>query len=183
MAKDERLARHLHIPLQAGSDEILKKMNRHYTTQTFFNKIQRIRSIVGDVAITTDVIVGFPGESDELFAQSVAFIEIVNFAELHVFPYSVRTRTPAASFPGQVDVLVKKARVHTLLDVSSKLKANYAAKYVGMPLTALIETYDESSGAYFGHTSNYLDVYVTSEEDLTHRVVNIIYDPTKATLR
>lgn len=182
MAKDERLARHLHIPLQAGSDEILRKMNRHYTTQEFFQKITRIRSIVGDVAITTDVIVGFPGESDDLFRKTVEFIEIVNFAELHVFPYSVRTKTPAATFPLQVAGPVKKARVHTLIALSSKLKTSYAAKYDGMPLNALIENYDTEKQMYYGHTSNYLDVYVASENDLTHQVINIIFHPEKSSL-
>lgn len=175
MAKDERLARHLHIPLQAGSDEVLKRMNRRYSTSAFLEKITKIRSIVGDVAITTDVIVGFPGETDALFKNSYEFIKKVNFAELHVFPYSVRSRTPAAKFADQVEPNVKKERVRTLISLSNELKLAYSKKYVGMTLSALIENYDEVSGYYMGHTSNYLDVKVKSDNDITHQVIDVVF--------
>lgn len=180
MRQDDRLAKHLHIPLQAGSDAILKKMNRHYTTAAFLEKITRIREIVGDIAITTDVIVGFPGETDDLFNDTVAFIKKVNFAELHVFPYSVRSRTPAASFKNQVDASIKRERVTTLIRLSEELKKVYRKPYIGQRLTCLIESKEEATNLYYGHTSNYLDVKVASDNDLTHQVIEILYDPVQS---
>lgn len=177
MRKDDRLAKHLHIPLQAGSDTILKRMNRHYNTTLFLEKITKIRRIVGDVAITTDVIVGFPGETDALFQETVDFIKKVNFTELHVFPYSVRSRTPAAGFKDQVDAMIKKERVTTLIDVSMALKMAYSHQYKGQRLSCLIESREEGTNLYCGHTSNYLDVKVESEVDLTHQVIDVIYEP------
>lgn len=176
MAKDERLARHLHIPLQAGSDDVLRRMNRRYDKKGFLEKINKIREAVGDIAITTDVIVGFPGESEAHFQETVAFIKEVNFSELHVFPYSVRTKTPAATFKDQISPQVKKERVQTLIALSNELKRKYSEKYIGETLSALIETYDENKGVYVGHTSNYLDVYVESKKNITHEVINIKYD-------
>jgi threonylcarbamoyladenosine tRNA methylthiotransferase MtaB len=177
MRKDDRLAKHLHIPLQAGSDTILKRMNRHYNTALFLEKVTKIRRIVGDVAITTDVIVGFPGETDALFQETVDFIKKVNFTELHVFPYSVRSRTPAAGFKDQVDAMIKKERVATLIDVSMALKMAYSHQYKGQRLSCLIESREEGTNLYCGHTSNYLDVKVESEVDLTHQVIDVIYEP------
>ena len=177
MRKDDRLAKHLHIPLQAGSDAILRRMNRHYNTAQFLEKVSKIRAIVGDVAITTDVIVGFPGETDALFQETVDFIKKVNFAELHVFPYSVRSRTPAAGFKDQVDAMIKKERVATLIDVSMALKKAYSHQYKGQRLSCLIESREEGTNLYCGHTSNYLDVKVESEVDLTHHVIDVVYEP------
>ncbi|MFA7449541.1 MAG: tRNA (N(6)-L-threonylcarbamoyladenosine(37)-C(2))-methylthiotransferase MtaB [Bacilli bacterium] len=173
MQQDERLARHLHIPLQAGSDDVLRRMNRRYDTAAFLAKMHKIRAAVGDIALTTDVIVGFPGESEEDFQITYDFIKKVNFSELHVFPYSVRSKTPAASFKDQVSPPTKKARVQTLITLSNELKKAYSEKYVGETLSALIETYDMEKDLYIGHTSNYLDVYVRSERDLTHELVTI----------
>ena len=119
------IADHLHIPLQAGSDKILKNMNRKYDTQYFRNKINKIRSIRPDISITTDVIVGFPGETDELFEESMSFCKEIEFAKIHVFPYSVRKGTPAAKFPNQVDGNIKKERAHRLLELSKELEKNY----------------------------------------------------------
>lgn len=176
MAKDERLARHLHIPLQAGSDEILKRMNRRYDRAGFLTKINKIRALIPDIAITTDVIVGFPGETDALFLETVEFIKLVNFSELHVFPYSVRSRTPAATFKNHIDPAVKKARVHVLLELSNTLKTKYATEFIGKTLSTLFESYDATTATYYGHTSNYLDVQVKSREDLRHTVHNVVFN-------
>ncbi len=175
MHEDTRLARHLHIPLQAGSDEILRRMNRRYNTAYFLERINYIRTLVPDLALTTDVIVGFPGESDELFAQTVAFINKVKFSELHVFPYSVRTRTPAARFNDHVAPDVKKARVHTLLALSEQLHLTYSEKFIGDVVTVLVETYDENEKVYKGHTTNFLEVSVKSDDDLRHQIVKVVY--------
>ena len=175
---DERMAHHLHIPLQAGSDEILHKMNRHYNTGKFVDKIDKIRNIIPDIAITTDVIVGFPGESDDLFNETINTIKRVNFAELHVFPYSVRTRTPAARMALQVDPAVKKTRVHQLLELSEQLKAHYYSLFKDQNLKVLIETFDEKINAFTGRTSNYMVVKVNSDLDLAHNVINVKFNPT-----
>lgn len=176
MKNDARMAHHLHIPLQAGSDTILKKMNRHYDTKQFIEKIDRIRQIIPDIAITTDVIVGFPGESDELFQETITTIKRVNFAELHVFPYSVRTRTPAARMSDQIDPQTKKDRVRSLLELSDRLKNQYYALFDGRRLKVLIENYDSEKQSYLGHTSNYVLVEVKSKEDITHKVVEVTYN-------
>lgn len=177
MLKDKRIARHLHIPLQSGSDEVLRRMNRHYTTSEFIHKIENIREKVPNIAITTDVIVGFPGESEKLFNETVAFIKKVNFTQLHVFPYSARTRTPAASFKEQVLGPVKKERVRTLINLSEDLYRSYAQRFVGEKMQVLIETYDDKEEVYVGHTTNYLAVRVKSDSDIKHEVITIIYDP------
>lgn len=176
MRDDKRMARHLHIPLQAGSDEILKRMNRHYDTHKFIEKIDKIREIMPDIAITTDIIVGFPGETDELFLKTIETIKRVNFAELHVFPYSVRTRTPSARMKDHVDPEVKKARVKTLLELSSVLAHRYYHQFEGQVLDVIIENYNADEDVYYGHTSNYLLVKVKANEDLTHKIVNIIFN-------
>lgn len=177
MQKDARLARHLHIPLQAGSNTILKRMNRHYDKSAFKAKMEKIRAFLPNVALTTDVIVGFPGETDELYAESKAFIEKIAFSELHVFPYSVRSRTPAASFKGHVDPQVKKARVRDLIAVSGRLKETYAKQFIGQRLSVLIENYDKENDLYFGHSTNYLDISLCSDKDITHQVVDVVFTP------
>ncbi|MGI6734955.1 MAG: tRNA (N(6)-L-threonylcarbamoyladenosine(37)-C(2))-methylthiotransferase MtaB [Bacilli bacterium] len=177
MLKDKRLARHFHIPLQSGSDEVLKRMNRRYTASEFLNKIASIREIVPDIAITTDIIVGFPGETNELFEETVAFIKKANFAQLHVFPYSARTKTSAASFKNQVDGPTKKERVRKLLAISEQLKKKYATKFIHKEQEVLIETFDPKTNLYFGHTTNYLEVKVKSDVDITRQVIKVIYNP------
>jgi threonylcarbamoyladenosine tRNA methylthiotransferase MtaB len=172
---DKRMAHHLHIPLQAGSDEILKKMNRHYDTRQFTEKIEAIRRIVPDIAITTDVIVGFPGETDELFEETVHTIRRLNFAEMHVFPYSVRTRTPAAKMKAQIDPQIKKARVHKLIELSDHLKSLYYQKFNGCILEVLIENQETKTGLYYGHTSNYMLVRINATEDVKHKVVSVVF--------
>lgn len=172
---DSRMAKHLHIPLQAGSNEILRIMNRHYHVDKYCTKIEQIRSSIPDIAITTDVIVGFPGETTELFAETIATIKRVNFAELHVFPYSVRTRTPAARMANQIDGEEKKARVRTLMALSDALKDTYYHRFDGQVVKVLIENYDSTSECYLGHTSNYLLVKVKSDTNLTHQVVEVVF--------
>ena len=148
---------HLHIPLQAGSDEILKLMNRHYNIEDFKNIINKIRNKIPNIAITTDVIVGFPNETDELFKKTVENIKEINFAQLHVFPYSPRKNTIAANMKGQIDPSIKKERVQILLNLSRKLNGAYIEKYLNKELDILFETID-SEGYLVGHSSNYIKV-------------------------
>lgn len=148
------IADHLHIPLQAGSDTILKKMNRKYDTDYFRKKIAEIRSIRSDISITTDVIVGFPGETEELFEETYQFCKEMRFAKLHVFPYSIRANTAASKFKDQIDPSVKKERARRLIALSKQLEISYMEQFIEKEQEVLIET--SKDGWSQGHTSNYL---------------------------
>lgn len=163
LEKNKKVCDHLHIPLQAGSDEILKRMNRKYDLKYYEDKINRIRSIRPNISITTDIIVGFPYETDELFNSTLDFAKKMNFSKIHVFPYSKREGTSAASMPNQVDDKIKKIRVKKLMELSDKLEKEYYDKFKGKDLDILIEECDNNVS--IGHTSNYL--MVTLNECLT----------------
>ena len=155
---EERFTKHLHLPLQAGSDEILKAMNRHYTTAEFARLIENIRRAVPDIAISTDIIVGFPGETDELFHKSMEFVSSMNFAKIHVFPYSKRAGTPAAAMSNQVDENIKKQRVHLMQQIEKRSSLNFHTKFLGKSMDVLFEQTHENYTE--GLTSNYIKVYV-----------------------
>lgn len=159
---NNKVCNHLHIPLQAGSDEILKRMNRKYDLAYYEEKINKIRSIRPDISITTDIIVGFPYETDELFSETLEFSKKMNFSKIHVFPYSIRVGTAAASMPNQVDEVTKKVRVKKLMALSKKQEKEYYEKFKGKELDILVEECDNNVS--IGHTSNYL--MVTLNENL-----------------
>ena len=159
---NKKVCNHLHIPLQAGSDEILKRMNRKYDLAYYEEKINKIRSIRPDISITTDIIVGFPYETDELFSETLEFSKKMNFSKIHVFPYSIRVDTAAASMPNQVDEVTKKVRVKKLMALSKKQEKEYYEKFKGKELDILVEECDNNVS--IGHTSNYL--MVTLNENL-----------------
>ena len=159
--ENEVIVDHLHVPLQAGSDEILKLMNRKYDLAYFEEKLQKIRDIRKDISITTDIIVGFPLESEELFQKTITTARAFNFSKIHVFPYSKRANTKAALLPNQVDEAVKKQRARELLFVSHELEKKYATKFIGKDLEVLFE--EVKDGISIGHTSNYLRVKVKGE--------------------
>lgn len=152
------LAKHLHIPLQSGSDSVLKRMNRKYDSAQFVSKLQTLRSRLPDIALTTDVIVGFPGETDEEFEETIETIKKCDFNMLHVFPFSAREGTKAFLMKDQVAPNVKKERVHRLLDLSNELWDKYTNKFIDKDLEVLIEKYDEENRIASGHTSNYIDI-------------------------
>lgn len=155
---------HMHIPLQAGSDEILKLMNRKYDLKYFFNKIKEIRTIRPEISITTDVIVGFPGETEELFQKTINTCKELELTKMHVFPYSIRKGTVAESLPNHLDQSIKKDRARRLLEVSKELEKNYFNKYIGKEVEVLIE--ETKDGYSYGHTGNYL--YVKINKELEH---------------
>ena len=155
---------HMHIPLQAGSDEILKLMNRKYDLNYFYNKIKEIRSIRPEISITTDVIVGFPGETEELFQKTINTCKELELTKMHVFPYSIRKGTVAESLPDHLDQSIKKDRARRLLEVSKELEKNYFNKYIGKEVEVLIE--ETKDGYSYGHTGNYL--YVKINRELEH---------------
>ena len=162
---------HLHIPIQSGNDNTLKRMNRHYTTQEFEQKYLKKKKKLPSLSITTDVIVGFPGETDEDFESTYQWIKKLHFNQLHVFPYSKRKGTPAARMKDQVDESVKKQRVKALLDLSHTLMREYAQQQIGKTLEVLIE---EKDGDYMiGHASNYLKVRVKLAEDSVGHIYSV----------
>lgn len=165
------LVDHLHIPLQSGSDEILKLMNRKYDTKYFIEKINKIRKIRPDISITTDVIVGFPNETDKNFNETIETIKKVDFSKLHVFPYSKREGTKAATMEGQIKEEVKKQRVMELLKLSKELENKYMNKFIGKILTFIPEVYKD--GYLIGHTGNYLLIKLKGCEELLHKEVSV----------
>lgn len=154
LSTNKKVCDHLHIPLQAGSDKILKKMNRKYDLKYYEEKIKKIRMIRPDISITTDIIVGFPYETDELFNETLEFSRKMNFSKIHVFPYSIRLGTSAANMPNQVDESIKKERVKKLMDLSETMEKEYYNKFVGKELDILVEECDNNVS--IGHSSNYL---------------------------
>lgn len=173
LREKENIANHLHIPLQSGSTSVLKRMRRKYNVDDFVAKVEKIRSVRPDIAITTDVIVGFPGETDEEFLETVNFIKKVNFAELHVFPFSCRKGTPAYDMPNQVDPKVKAERVDKLLKLSETLKENYRKQFIGQELEVIVEEKDSATGKYKGHSSNYLLLEDNLSKDSIGKIVKI----------
>lgn len=148
------LVDHMHIPLQSGSNEILHLMNRKYDKKYFMNKIEKIREIRPNISITTDVIVGFPSETEELFNETLETIDKIKFSKIHVFPFSLRKGTKAEEIENHIDGATKKARVRKLLDVSKKLEIEYFSKFIGKDVEFLPEIY--KNGYLIGHTGNYL---------------------------
>lgn len=160
---------HLHIPMQAGSDEILKLMNRKYDLDYYFKKIEQIRKIRPMISITTDVIVGFPGEDEKLFEKTIETCKKIGFAKIHVFPFSLRNGTKAEELPNHLSNEEKKKRSRKLLEVSKELENNYFSKFIGKSGSVLIEQYKD--GYSYGHTGNFLNVKI--EGKLEH---NKFYD-------
>ena len=158
------LVDHLHIPIQAGSNEILKAMNRKYDLDFFTDKINEIRSIRPDIAISTDVIVGFPGETEELFNKTIDTCKKLEFSKIHVFPYSERKGTASSRMNNKLDNKTKKDRARALIEVSKELETNYMKKFINKEVEVLVEEYKD--GYSYGHTPNYL--YVKVNKELTH---------------
>ena len=156
-----KFSHHLHLPLQAGSDAVLKKMNRHYNRDEFTALLENVRRKVPDVAISTDIIVGFPGETEEMFAESLDYIRTLGFARVHVFPYSPRTGTPAAKMPDQVSEPVKKERVHRLQQLATDMAEDFHKRYLGTVQEVLFET--NENGLTDGLTGTYIRVYTNDE--------------------
>lgn len=156
----DKIANHLHIPLQSGSENVLKRMNRKYDKVFFAKKIAEIRDIRKDIAITTDIIVGHPYETDEDFLECLEFSQKLKFAKIHVFPYSMRNGTAAALMP-QVDNNIKKQRVNKLLALSDNLELEYAKKFLNTKMEVLTEEFEDNY--IVGHTSNYLKVYISRD--------------------
>lgn len=169
MAALPKVCDHFHLSLQSGCDKTLKEMNRKYDTEKYRQAVATLRKYLPKVALTTDIIVGFPGETEEDFRESYAFAEEIGFAKIHVFPYSPKRGTPAAARKDQLLNAVKAERSHTLIQLSDRMAAEFLADAVGTDAEVLYER-AVGDGIYEGHTTNYMKVHGRSEVDLTNRI-------------
>ncbi len=175
LTDSKKVCRHLHIPLQAGHSEVLRRMNRHYTIEEYADKLMKVRRALPELAITSDVIVGFPGELDEYFETTVNFIRDQKFADLHVFPYSKRRGTPAAKFKDQVDEAVKHARVERLITLAGELSVAYAREWVGRTLEVIPEEVMDIDGRSLlvGHADNYMKIAFSGDGSVLGEVCDV----------
>jgi threonylcarbamoyladenosine tRNA methylthiotransferase MtaB len=168
------IVRHLHIPLQSGSNTVLKRMRRKYTMEFFGERLDRLKEALPGLAVTSDVIVGFPGETEAEFMETYDFIKKHQFSELHVFPYSKRTGTPAARMDDQIPEDVKNERVHRLIALSDQLAKEYASQFEDEVLEVIPEeAYKAGSGLYVGYTDNYLKVVFPATEEMVGAIVKV----------
>lgn len=172
MAHEPRLLRHLHLPLQSGCDKILQSMHRPYDTRRFTELVEEIRTLVPDVAITTDVIVGFPGETEADFEETLAFVKKCGFAKMHIFPYSKRKGTPAAQMPEQVDEAVKSERAARLAKIDDELHQKTLAAMVGKVEEVLLEQPVDSAHME-GLCGPYLRVVVPGTKEMANTIAKV----------
>lgn len=168
----DKICHHFHLSLQSGCDETLKRMNRKYTTEEFSNCVRILRKYYTDVAITTDVIVGFPQETDIEFEETYKFCEKIEFSKMHIFPFSPKKGTKAYDMSGQVDNDIKNNRAKQLRELSDKMAYEFNKKYINTSQNVLIEK-KIGDNIYEGHTSNYMTVQVSSEKDIVNHICNI----------
>ena len=168
-----KVCHHFHLSLQSGSDRVLRRMNRKYTTADYAKSVEELRQLWPDVAITTDIIVGFPGETDDEFEETLAFVERVKLSQIHIFPFSPREGTPAAKMKDQITPEVKEQREKALAAKEKALRANYMDEFLGREVEVLFEKHHD--GKVSGYTSNYLRVQIEGGYELenTLQVVSI----------
>lgn len=171
-ARLDKMCHHFHLSLQSGCDETLKRMNRRYTIAEFKEIVDRIRNNFNDSILTTDIIVGFPGETENEFDSTYKFLKEIKFYKMHIFKYSIRRGTKAENMPNQVDSIIKEKRSKLLLELSDKNETEYLEEYIGKNIKVLFEEKDDG-GFYKGHTSNYIIAKVKSDEDLVNKIVNV----------
>ncbi|MEK5079779.1 tRNA (N(6)-L-threonylcarbamoyladenosine(37)-C(2))-methylthiotransferase MtaB [Solibacillus sp. FSL W7-1436] len=176
LQNSEIVVNHLHIPIQSGSDTVLKRMRRKYTMEFFAERLEKLKIALPDLAVTSDVIVGFPGETEEEFMETYNFIRDHKFSELHVFPYSQRTGTPAARMDDQVDEEIKNERVHRLIALNDQLAKEYSSRFEGEVLEVIPEERFKDGGnenLYVGYTTNYLKVIFEGTEEMVGQLVKV----------
>ena len=171
LSRIEKFCPHFHISLQSGCDGTLKRMNRKYDTAKYAECLQNVRKHFDNPAISTDVMVGFAGETEQEFAESLAFVEQCAFSKVHVFPYSIRTGTQAEHFPHQVDGAIKEKRTQKMLALAEKLEKNFLNSQVGKTGEVLVE--QEQDGLFEGFTKNYAKVKFSSCKELKGRIVKV----------
>mgnify|MGYP000728946182 FL=1 len=172
LKKLSKICDHFHLSLQSGCDETLKRMNRKYTTNQFRHVVELLRNAYPEVHLTTDVIVGFPGETEEEFNKTYEFLKEIKFYKMHVFKYSPRSGTVAAKMPNQIDGNIKEERSNKLIELSDKNEKEYNQKYIGKEVEVLLE---EREGEYLkGHTTNYMVVKMKTNENLENTIQKVV---------
>ena len=171
LSKLDKICNHFHLSLQSGCDETLKRMNRKYTTSEFRQVVDRLRKAFKDVNLTTDIIVGFPGETREEFEKTYDFLKEIKFYKMHIFKYSPREGTPASKMPNQVDGKIKEERSQKLIELSDKNQDEYNKIYFSKPQKVLFE--EQKDGIWTGYTSNYVKVTYQSDENLENKILKI----------
>lgn len=175
LAKLKKICDHFHLSLQSGCDETLKRMNRRYTTEEFERGVQLLRRAFENATLTTDIIVGFPGETEEEFNTTYKFLEKIKFYKMHVFKYSQRKGTRATVMPNQVDGSLKEERSRKLIALSNKNEEEYNRSYIGKSVEVLFEDAHVEAGRTYrkGHTTNYIVVKVETEEDWENEIKKV----------
>ena len=171
LEKLSKICHQFHLSLQSGCDETLKRMNRRYTTEEFKDITKLLRKTFEDAILTTDIIVGFPGESEEEFEKTYAFLEEIKFYKMHVFKYSPRKGTKAAVMPNQIDGNKKEERSKRLIELSNKNEKTYNQQYIGKEVEVLFE--EEKDGVWQGHTKNYILAHYKTEENLENKMIKL----------
>lgn len=177
LKKLEKICHHFHLSLQSGCDETLKRMNRRYTTEQFRTIVEILRKAYKDVNLTTDIIVGFPGETEEEFNTTYQFLKEIKFYKMHVFKYSPRKGTKAAIMKNQIDGKVKEERSKKLIELSNQNEKEYNDFYLGKEVEVLFE--EEKDGVYKGHTQNYIMVHCETSENVENKVVTVMCEQAK----
>jgi threonylcarbamoyladenosine tRNA methylthiotransferase MtaB len=175
ISKLDKVCHHFHLSLQSGSDDVLSRMNRKYTSTQYLNNVEIIRKYMPDSGITTDIIVGFPGESDEEFNQTYEFIKKIEFSRIHVFKYSIREGTKAASMKEQIDDKIKSFRSKQLIELGDIISNNFMQKFIGKNMSVLVEN-QKDNNFFEGYTTNYLKVLIKSDNNIKNKIVNVIID-------
>ncbi|MBR3791902.1 MAG: MiaB/RimO family radical SAM methylthiotransferase, partial [Clostridia bacterium] len=174
----DKLCPHFHLSLQSGCDQTLKRMNRKYTTAQYREIVDGIRMNFKDVAITTDIMTGFPGETDEEFSKTLEFVKEISFADAHIFQYSPRKGTPAAKRDDQISPEIKEKRSKELINICKKSQDTFISSFIGETMEVLFEQ-PAKNGYFEGKTSNYITVYVKTNENLQGLYKNVVIDSTK----
>jgi threonylcarbamoyladenosine tRNA methylthiotransferase MtaB len=171
MRESNIIASHLHIPIQSGSDRILRLMNRKYDINYFIKRIEEIRKVRDDISITTDLIVGFPGETQEDFQDTINTLEEIKFTKIHTFPYSKREGTPASKMPDQVNGIIKKKRVSSILELSNKFENSFYKKYINTIQEGVAEV--RNNGTVIVHSSNFIPIIIEDNSCKNNEIISL----------
>ena len=171
IASEEKICKHLHIPFQSGDDEVLKRMNRPYTASDYTRVVTGLRKAIPDIAVSTDIMVGFPGEKEANFQNTMDFIKEIRPMRMHVFGYSKRIGTPAYNYKDGVDNAVKKKREHVLLDIAKDLSMEFESAFAGKTARVLVEDKRDSHGFLQGYTDTYIKVLIDGPDSVKSRLL------------
>jgi threonylcarbamoyladenosine tRNA methylthiotransferase MtaB len=163
---------HFHLSLQSGSNSVLERMNRKYTAEQYKKNVELIRKYMPNAGITTDIIVGFPGETEEEFKETLEFVKVIRFSRIHVFKYSVREGTKAAEMTNQVDDVVKSERSKILIELGEEISNEFMGKFIGKDVSVLVET-EKKENIFEGYTTNYLKVLLKSDINIRNTIVDV----------